>query len=111
VRQARPDASCLLFAPLDQAERDPRGRIRTLETVPMIVSAMRRAAQAEGCAFFDTWSAMGGEGGMERWFRSRPRLAFGDFRHATPAGYRVIGNMLYKALLKGFADHLARRRG
>ncbi|UJR78885.1 GDSL-type esterase/lipase family protein [Sandaracinus amylolyticus] len=109
VRQARPEASCLLFAPLDQAERDERGRIRTLETVPMIVRAMRRAAQAEGCAFFDTWSAMGGEGGMERWFRSRPRLAFGDFRHATPAGYRVIGNMLYKALLKGFSDYLERR--
>lgn len=109
VRAARPEASCLIFAPLDQAERDERGRIRTMEAVPRIVAAARRAAQAEGCAFFDTWSAMGGEGGMERWFRSRPRLAFGDFRHATPAGYRVIGNMFYKALLKGFADYLERR--
>jgi hypothetical protein len=47
---------------------------------------------------------------MERWFRSRPRLAFGDFRHATPAGYRVLGNMFYKALLEGFSDYLAARR-
>ena len=45
---------------------------------------------------------------MRAWFRTEPRLAFGDFRHATPAGYRVIGNMLYKALLKGFADYLER---
>lgn len=109
VREARPGASCLLFAPLDQAERDDRGRIRTMESVPRIVSAMRTAAQAEGCAFFDTFEAMGGPGGMERWFRSQPRLAFGDFRHATPAGYRVLGNMFYKALLKGFADYLERR--
>lgn len=109
VREARPSASCLLFAPLDQAERDARGRIRTLESVPRIVNAMRRAAAAEGCAFYDTFEAMGGEGGMERWFRSRPRLAFGDFRHATPAGYRVLGNMFYKALLKGFADYLNSR--
>jgi lysophospholipase L1-like esterase len=109
VRRARPEASCLLLAPLDQAERDERGRIRTMETVPRIVAAMRNAAESEGCAFFDTWSAMGGEGAMERWFRSHPRLAFGDFRHATPAGYRVIGNLFYKALLKGFAEYLSRR--
>jgi len=108
ARQARPQASCLLFAPIDQAERDERGRIRTMSTVPSIVAAARRAALAEGCAFFDTWSAMGGEGSMERWFRAQPRLAFGDFRHATPAGYRVVGHLFYKALLRGFAAHLAR---
>lgn len=109
VRRARPEAACLLMAPLDQARRDERGGIETLGPVPIIVEAQRRAARAEGCAFFDTYAAMGGEGAMRRWFRSNPRLAFGDFRHATPAGYQVIGNMLYKALLKGFADFLARR--
>lgn len=109
VRTARPEASCLLFAPLDQAERDARGQVRTLAPVPRIVSAMRRAADAEGCAFFDTWSAMGGEGSMGRWFRRSPRLSSGDFRHATPAGYRVIGTMFYKALLAGFAQYLEHR--
>jgi lysophospholipase L1-like esterase len=108
VRTARPEASCLLFAPLDQAERDERGRVVTLAPVPRIVSASRRAAEAEGCAFFDTWSAMGGEGAMGRWFRRSPRLSSADFRHATPAGYRVIGNMFYRALLAGFRDYLAR---
>ena len=111
VRTARPEASCLLFAPLDQAERDERGRVVTLAPVPRIVSASRRAAEAEGCAFFDTWTAMGGEGAMGRWFRRSPRLSSGDFRHATPAGYRVIGNMFYRALLAGFRDHLAREEG
>lgn len=109
VRQARPQTACLLMAPLDQAEADERGNIRTMDTLPVIVEAMRRAAAAEGCAFFDTWSAMGGEGSMRQWFRSNPRLAFADYRHATPAGYRVIGNMLYKAILKGFSDFLAER--
>lgn len=111
VRRARPEAACLLMAPLDQAERDERGNIRTMEMVPVIVEAMRRAAAAEGCGFFDTYAAMGGEGAMRRWFRSTPRLAFGDYRHATPAGYTVIGNMLYKALLKGFSDWLEERAG
>jgi lysophospholipase L1-like esterase len=105
VRQARPDASCLLMAPLDQAERDERGTIATLPTIPRIVEAMRSAARHEGCAFFDTWNAMGGDGSMGRWFHEEPRLAGGDFRHATPGGYRVIGEMLYRALLTGLRRH------
>ncbi len=109
TRRARPEAGCLLMAPLDQAVRDERGNIVTMSQVSVIVGAQRRAAQAEGCAFFDTWQAMGGDGAMRRWFRSNPRLAFGDFRHATPAGYTVIGNMLYRAILKGFSDYLGTR--
>ena len=111
TRAARPEASCLLMAPLDQARRSDRGGITTMEQVPVIVAAQRRAAAAEHCAFFDTFEAMGGDGAMRRWWRTQPRLAFGDFRHATPAGYRVIGNMLYRALLKGFSDFLEQRGG
>ena len=106
MRQGREDLGCLVFAPLDQARRH-RGRIRTLPTIPLIVSAQRRAAFDSGCAFYDTWQAMGGEDAMRRWYKARPRLAMGDFRHATPAGYEIIGNMFYKALLAGFARHLA----
>ena len=108
MRAGTPEASCLLMAPLDQGERDDRGRVRTIPIVPKIVEAQRKVAAAEGCGFFDTYQAMGGEGSMARWFRSKPRLGWGDFVHATPAGYEVIGNMFYKALLKGFADYLDR---
>jgi lysophospholipase L1-like esterase len=105
MRQGREDLGCLVFSPLDQATRE-RGRIRTLDTIPLIVSAQRRAAFDSGCAFYDTWQAMGGENAMRRWYKARPRLAMGDFRHATPAGYEIIGNMFYKALLAGFAGYL-----
>ena len=106
MRQGREDLACLVFAPLDQATRT-RGRIRTLPTIPLIVAAQRRAAFDSGCAFFDTWQAMGGEDAMRRWYKARPRLAMGDFRHATPAGYEIIGNKFYKPLLAGFADYLS----
>jgi lysophospholipase L1-like esterase len=106
MRAGRRDMSCLIFAPLDQAARDERGNVTTMRTIPTIVEAQRNAARREGCAFFDTFAAMGGEGSMGRWTRSRPRLALSDYRHATPAGYEVIGNMFYKALLKAFAENL-----
>jgi lysophospholipase L1-like esterase len=107
MRQDRDELGCLVFAPLDQAQRE-RGRIRTLPTIPRIVSAQRRAALDSGCAFYDTWRAMGGPDAMRQWYKASPRLAMSDFRHATPAGYEIIGNMLYKAILEGFADYLAR---
>lgn len=110
VRQGREDLGCLVFAPLDQASRR-RGRIRTLETIPRIVAAQRRAAFDAGCAFYNTWEAMGGQDAMRQWYKAHPRLAMGDFRHATPAGYEIIGNMFYKALLAGFADYLADSSG
>ena len=110
MHQGREDLSCLVFAPLDQARRH-RGRIRTLPTIPLIVTAQRRAALDSGCAFYDTWQAMGGEDAMRRWYKAQPRLAMGDFRHATPAGYEIIGNMFYKALLAGFADYLSDSSG
>jgi lysophospholipase L1-like esterase len=79
-----------------------------MPTIPVIVAAQKAAAEAEGCAFFNTYEAMGGEGAMGAWSRARPRLAMSDYRHATPEGYQVIGNLFYKALLKAFADHVAR---
>ena len=106
VEQGRDDLGCLVFSPLDQARRE-RGRIRTLDTIPSIIAAQRRAAFDSGCAFYDTWQAMGGKNAMRRWYKARPRLAMGDFRHATPAGYEIIGNMFYKALLAGFAAYLS----
>ncbi len=105
----REDLGCLVLAPLDQGTRDTRGRVVTLPNVPLIVRAQRRAAAAAGCAFFDTFEAMGGEGSMGRWLRSSPRLAMGDLRHATPAGYAALGNLLFEALMEGFAGYLAER--
>jgi lysophospholipase L1-like esterase len=109
MRAGRPEMSCMLFAPLDQAQRDARGKIVTLATVPKIAEAQRRIALAHGCAYFDAFMAMGGEGSMARWQRTRPKLATSDLRHATPAGYELIGTMYYKALIKAFADYLGAR--
>jgi len=110
MRGTTGDIPCLLFGPLDQGDRDERGAVKTMEKLPQIVEVQRRVAFAQQCAFFDTYSAMGGLNSVWRWYRSRPRLATSDFRHATPAGYEVIGNMFYKAVLKGFSDFLASDR-
>ncbi|NUN14330.1 MAG: hypothetical protein HUU55_11925 [Myxococcales bacterium] len=110
VRSGIPGVPCLFLAPLDQGERDERGRVRTIPIVPKMVEVQREVALEQGCGYWNTFKAMGGEGSMARWYNSKPRLAWGDFAHATPAGYKVIGNMFYKALLADFDDYLKRTK-
>ena len=43
-------------------------------TIPRIVALQQRVAHETGCAFFDTYTAMGGEGTMARWYGAHPRL-------------------------------------
>jgi hypothetical protein len=107
VREGRREMSCMLMGPLDQGERNDRGAVVTVDVLPKIVEAQRQVAKEQGCAFYDVFAAMGGAGAMGEWFKARPKLSASDFKHATPAGYELIGNLYYRALLKAFAGYLA----
>ena len=105
-QDANPGMSCLVMSILDKGERDG-GRIRTRARVPRMVQVQREIALAEGCAFFDTYEAMGGEGTMRRWYSNSPRLVTADLGHLTASGSRVMGTLVYRALMKGFDDWIA----
>ncbi len=108
VKEAKPGIACLVMAPLDHGER--KGvRIISRPIVAEMVQAQRETAQAEGCAFFDTWTAMGGEGSAGRWFKREPKLMGGDLGHATSKGHQVIGELFYRALLEAYVAY--RKRG
>ncbi len=107
LKQARPEVGCLVMSPLDHGIR--KGvRIESLPVVAPMVLAQREAALAEGCAFFDTFAAMGGEGSAGRWFHREPRLMGGDLGHASAQGHRVIGEALYRAIVQAYVAY--RRR-
>ncbi|MBL9103757.1 MAG: hypothetical protein JNL82_22625 [Myxococcales bacterium] len=109
-RGAKDPLPCLIMAPLDHGERDGN-RIVTRDIVPKIVNAQREVAKAEGCAFFDTYQAMGGEGSMGRWVRSSPALGAGDLSHLTHHGHKVVGGMLYRSLVAGYVEYRKRVAG
>ncbi|MEZ4338479.1 MAG: GDSL-type esterase/lipase family protein [Sandaracinaceae bacterium] len=105
-RAANPEMSCLVMSVLDKGQR-VNGHIVTRPRVPRLVQAQREIAEAEGCAFFDTFMAMGGEGTMARWYANRPRLVTDDLGHLTASGSRIMGTLLYRAILKGYDDWIA----
>lgn len=110
-RAQDPALPCLVMAPLDHGERDGVGKIVTRPIVPKIVQAQREVAEVQGCAFFDTYEAMGGSGSMGRWVRSSPALGAGDLSHLTHHGHKVVGAMLVRSLLRGYAEYRGRIAG
>ncbi len=105
VREALPNSTLLLCAPLDRAVKQG-DQLITHPMTPKIVAAQRQLAKEMGIAFWSAYDAMGGEGSMARWYNASPRLGAGDFFHPTPLGGEKIGEWLYWALMQGFATYL-----
>ncbi len=99
IRQGLPDRSCLALSPPDRDHKDDRGRLVTIPLLKKIIEVQRKVALEEGCAFWSTYEAMGGENSMAAWYRHKPSLGSGDFTHFTKAGGDVLGAMLFDALM------------
>lgn len=103
-RAGKPEASCLIMSLTDHGERVGRSGIQTRRIVPKLVASQRKVAEAEGCAFFDTFQAMGGDGSIGRWYYANPRLAGADFAHPTSAGHEVIADLLVRSLMQAYGE-------
>lgn len=105
ARAGRPEAGCLVIAPLDAAEsRD--GRLVGREALPGLVEAQRRAARARGCAFWDTFAWMGGRGAAVKW--RKQGLLEPDYTHPTARGAARVADAVFDALVAGFEAYKAR---
>lgn len=101
IQKALPHASILVMAPMDRGVMEG-GAIVTPAVLPQIVGIQRRIAAETGCAFFDTWTAMGGAGTMGRWYHEQPRLVSADFMHPLPQGAAKVGTLFEEALVKAY---------
>jgi lysophospholipase L1-like esterase len=110
VRASLPQASILILSPMDRGQRAAGGKIVTKPSIPMIVEMQRRVALDTGCAFFDTFKAMGGEGTMAKWYAGAGKNHFvgGDLTHPTAEGAEIVGRLIYEALGDGYAKYKAR---
>lgn len=96
LQTAAPDAACLVIGPSDRPVEhlgtwEPRPRSSTLN------EAMRGAAHAEGCAFFDLLAFQGGPGSIERWIERG--WAIEDHVHMTDEGHERLAEVLSHALV------------
>ncbi len=100
LRQGAPQAACLVMSPLDQGTLGDDGRIYSKRAMARIVELQRQVSREQGCAFWDTWSFMGGQNAFARWLEQG--LAWTDLMHLTERGLNRIGQGLSNALIQGF---------
>jgi hypothetical protein len=104
ARRALPGASCLILSAMDRARKEDAGVV-TVPAIPRIVLEQRSTASEVGCAFWDTFQAMGGRGSMARWLRQG--LGQADLTHPSAEGAELLGSWLYQALMQGYRAYLS----
>jgi len=109
-RAGKPEASCMIMSLTDHAIK-VGDAIVSRHIVARLAEAQRRVAEREGCAFYDTFGAMGGMGTIERWRKAKPPMASPDLRHPTVAGQRHIAQAVYHALMHAYAGYRKRQEG
>lgn len=103
--RAVPNASCLVIGAMDRAAK--RGdELISIRVLPHIIEQQRRVAAEVGCAFFDTFAAMGGTGSMPSWVRRG--LGQADLTHPSAVGAELIGTWLFRALMQAYGEFLGR---
>ena len=100
IREALPQASLLLMGPMDRGAMNAGGDIVTPESLQTLIAVQKKVAAETGCAFFNTFNAMGGAGTMGRWYHAQPRLVSADFMHPMPAGAAKVGALFEGALMR-----------
>jgi lysophospholipase L1-like esterase len=94
VRVASPASDCLVLAPTDRADTEDR--------TPLVRDALRDAAKASACGFWDTYAVMGGKGSISAWRSETPPRAAPDGVHLNARGYKELGDRLAAEVLAGY---------
>ena len=101
-RRALPQSSCLVLGAMDRASKKD-DTLQSMRVIPMIVTEQRKAAKTAGCAFFDTFEAMKGHGGMPGWVRRG--LGQADLTHPTGVGSEILARWIYRALMTAYNQY------
>lgn len=102
IHKALPNASLMLMGPMDRGVADAGGEVSTVPILEDLIAVQKRVAAENGCAFFNTYEAMGGAGTMARWYAARPQLVSADYTHPMPAGAAIVGALFEKALMEAY---------
>lgn len=104
-RRALPEAGCLVLAAMDRAQKRGTSLV-SMDVIPAIVKEQKKAAAKTGCAFWNTYEAMGGPGSMSAWVQRG--LGQADLTHPTGSGSELLARWIFQALVMGFNDYQSR---
>ncbi len=104
LKTAMPGTDILVVGVSDMS-RKHGGQFESYPNLGLVRDAQREAALAEGCAYWDLFTAMGGQHSMAGWVAADPPLAGADHTHFTRKGADLVGEMLFKAFFQAYTAY------
>ncbi|MBK6342655.1 MAG: hypothetical protein IPF41_08720 [Flavobacteriales bacterium] len=102
IRVAEPGAAILLTTNTDSYMK----RRFVNKNAGAVRDAMLRLSANEGVGVWDSWGVMGGEASIRRW--EKAGMAKADRVHLNRAGYELLGDLLFGAMIEKYGEHLKR---
>ncbi|HNS98434.1 MAG TPA: GDSL-type esterase/lipase family protein [Polyangiaceae bacterium] len=110
-RAGKPTMSCLVLSMTDRGERTVQGTVVSRKFAKQLSKAQREVAKRNGCGYFDTYEATGGDGSIAKWYRANPPLISPDLGHPSAAGHEYIASLVANAILHGYQQYRDRMAG
>ena len=111
MQRVNPDCALLFMTNNDSFKRKrvKKKRVYEVNTNALIVQqAFMEMAKDYGAAVWDQFDVMGGLKSMQAW--EKTGLAQKDKIHFTRDGYRLMGDLLYNALITDYLEHIKTNR-
>ncbi|MFQ3597102.1 MAG: GDSL-type esterase/lipase family protein [Chloroherpetonaceae bacterium] len=103
VKSASPNTAILFTTNSDNFKR----RWAQNRNTPIARDALIRLAKRHNAAVWDLFNVMGGLGSFKQWHNAK--LAKKDRVHFNRQGYRLIGKLMFDALIDGYETRLSTR--
>lgn len=109
LKECFPQAGILVIGVGDRAYKDDQGQLRTMPGVKNLIRYQQRIAAENHVAFWNLYTAMGGEGSMPRLVEAEPQMANHDYTHINFKGGRHLAQILYDTMVYGFEQYKKRK--
>lgn len=103
LRRIFPRTSLLIVGTADKSYRK-QGKYVTAPGVKALLKVQHTVAESHGLAYWNLYSAMGGDGAMAKWVEGDTTLANRDYTHFNFRGASKVGALLYKAIMDEYQE-------
>ncbi|MES2618186.1 MAG: GDSL-type esterase/lipase family protein [Bacteroidota bacterium] len=105
IKKVAPNAAILFTTNTDSYKKTRKGKFYQNITGLEVKSAMRNLSAKYNTGVWDLFSIMGGLGSIEFWARNG-MASNKDRVHFSARGYRVIGDLMFVALIRKYEEYL-----
>lgn len=109
LKSIDPDLMIFVIGPADMSVKI-NGSFQTHQQLENVRDALKKATLDAGGIFWDMYEAMGGNGSMVQWVKTKPALGSPDYIHFTQKGAVKISEIFYQSLMKEYEMYLLRKK-